>query len=457
MNYFRNNNIGIRTTGAHTSDGQRTRASSVTLTMLALYTLLIFTMGCKASATVAIPTPDAQPTQAPTALPAGTPQLRITVNPAPTRNPDWREPVSPTPAPPPIAFAEWELYELAMRITPELTARLGESTWVADGFDSTEIQTVTELIRLAKAGQENAVQRLLDMPFLRSIESSDLDALKSLKWLHQVNPEMFRYVMNHPTVARGITDQMAHVIATLPGPCSPPDLESDPDCGFLKQLLDPEIVTLELRDINLPLAGRVQLTIVRTLPGSVDSMDHLQNAVYAVEKYLGEPFPVRNVYVLFADFPPAATGGGLSDGVSITIRASLDVTDDQANAEHASRVIVHEVAHYYWVGNSKWLDEGAAELMAVTAVATSFTYTPNHNCPILKAYTEAALEELETPAQMKSDSPCFQIWGVEILSRLLAQLGVEEVKNRLQELYRRSQNQRIDATQFAEVFQLPAE
>ena len=404
-----------------------------------------------------MPTPEAQPTQAPTALPAGTPQLRITVNPAPTRHPYWREPVSPTPARPPIAFAQWEHYEFAMRITPELTARLGESTWIADGFEGTEIQTVIELIDLAEADQEYAVQRLLDMPFLRSIESSDLDALKSLKWLNQVNPEMFRYVMKHPTVARGITDQMAHVIATLPGPCSPPGLEPDPDCGFLKQLLDPEIVTLELRDINLPLAGRVQLTIVRTLPGSVDSMDHLQNAVYAVEKYLGEPFPVRNVYMLFADFPPAATGGGLSDGVSITIRSSLDVTKDEANAEHASLVIAHEVAHYYWSGNSKWLDEGAAELMAVTAVATPFTYIPNHNCRILKAYTEAALEELDPATEIKSASPCFQIWGVDILSHLLAQLEVGEVKNGLQELYRRSQNQPIDATQFAEVFQLPAE
>ena len=95
--------------------------------------------------------------------------------------------------------------------------------------------------------------------------------------------------------------------------------------------------------------------IVRIEPGSERSMDLLEEAVWFAESYMGEPFPLSLVLLLYAD---AVKPGfvGHNSGTGMVVHPDFDGDDE------LGLIVGHEVAHFYWYGSSQvWLDEGAAE------------------------------------------------------------------------------------------------
>ena len=120
----------------------------------------------------------------------------------------------------------------------------------------------------------------------------------------------------------------------------------------------------EQRNITLPLRGEMQLTIQRSQPGAARSMDLLEHSVRTIEDFMGEPFPVRYVGILFKDAVHAVEGSaGVNFGHVITQRAKYDVDDGSWDARFLPSLTAHEIAHYYWGGNQDWIDEGAATFM----------------------------------------------------------------------------------------------
>ena len=120
----------------------------------------------------------------------------------------------------------------------------------------------------------------------------------------------------------------------------------------------------EQRNIMLPLTGEVQLTIQRSKPGAARSMDILEHSVRTIEKFMGEPFPVQYVGILFKDAVHAPEGSaGANFGHVIAQRAKYDVDDGSREAQLLPRLTAHEIAHYYWGGDEDWIDEGAATFM----------------------------------------------------------------------------------------------
>ncbi len=120
----------------------------------------------------------------------------------------------------------------------------------------------------------------------------------------------------------------------------------------------------EQRNIQLPLSGEMQLTIQRSKPGAARSMDLLEHSVRTIEEFMGEPFPVRYVGILFKDAVHAAEGSaGTNFGNVIAQRARYDVDDGSRDAQTLPGLTSHEIAHYYWRGNEDWIDEGAATFM----------------------------------------------------------------------------------------------
>ena len=108
----------------------------------------------------------------------------------------------------------------------------------------------------------------------------------------------------------------------------------------------------------LPLSGEVQLTIQRSKPGAARSMDLLEHAVRTTEEFMGEPFPVRYVGILFAE-----GSAGTNFGHVIAQRAKYDVDDGSWEARWLPSLTAHEIAHFYWGGDEEWIDEGAATFM----------------------------------------------------------------------------------------------
>ena len=118
----------------------------------------------------------------------------------------------------------------------------------------------------------------------------------------------------------------------------------------------------------LPLAGEVQLTIQRSKPGAARSMDLLEHTVRTIEDFMGEPFPVRYVGILFKDAVHAAEGSaGTNFGHVIAQRAKYDVDDGSWEARWLPSLTAHEIAHFYWGGDEDWIDEGAATFMEFIA------------------------------------------------------------------------------------------
>ena len=353
-----------------------------------------------------LPTPTPRPLPSPTAGPAATGTPTPTAMPRPTSSPP-RTPgvATPTPVPPgPTATAGPEppyaevwaslgnslwlqqnnpalasaitslrwvadgidvperegvqgLVNLATFYRPVFSALIGRP-WVADGLNESETEVVQDL-RWVAYGDQAAALRLLDMPFLEVIEAADADAVDSLRLLAYWRPQDFQRLLSHPTLSGGISDFWAQIVALL-------NDVSVTNPKLIDVLLDPGQVTVEQRTVSLPLAGNVDLAIIRTGPGALRSMDLLEDGVRRAERFMAEPFPTRHVALLFEE-TVSDSSPGANLGSHIAVRPEYDVDDGGPEAESAPRVIARQAARYYWSGNRDWVDEGASDFMASIA------------------------------------------------------------------------------------------
>ena len=219
--------------------------------------------------------------------------------------------------------------------------------WVVDGVSDTEADTEADAIAwLDSIATEDgdAAARVAAMPFLQTVEGSDVAALRSLGYM---NADQLADMLSRPMLKDGITDDETLIVSFL-------FIVKDRAPNLVDTLLDPSTTTVERRTVELWLAGEVELSIVRASPGATQSMDLLENAVRETEKFMGEPLPTPYVRLLYENVTGSA-GGVNFGGTHIAIRAEY---------EGYAHIIAHEVAHYYWRANADWVDEGMAELMA---------------------------------------------------------------------------------------------
>jgi hypothetical protein len=297
--------------------------------------------------------------------------------------------------------------------------------WIEDGIESVEVDPIGNIAGLAR--DTDAVQRIVDMPFLKSFEPPDGAALMSLRQLAALEPETFTRVMWHPRLQNGISNELAFTVATLYG-------VSRTNPGLIDNLLDPGKVILEQRTIMLPHAGEVVLGIMRTSPGAARGMDLLEWSVRRVEAYMGSPLPTAYVGLLYADAVFAAKAG-TNFGTHIVILPEYDVDDGSDEAVYASQINIHEVAHYYWSGNEDWLDEGAADFMA-SLLARAQTDRPVSatRYPCAYARTIAELERLDVQ-RGDIEFACNYALGQRLFADLHRVLGEERFRQGFRALY----------------------
>ena len=237
-----------------------------------------------------------------------------------------------------------------------ITPRILSMPWTKDGLDESEVWVMLGLVVVAEEDEAAVALRILDMPFLESVEPVDAAVMGSLLNLAAANPDQFRRVIARSTMVGDITGEWAKtVVVMLAAGRDNPDL--------IDALLDPDQVTVTERAINLPLAGEIDLAIVRTRPGSERSMEILERSVRGVEAFMGVPLPTGHVIVLFDDDIQAS---GRHYGTFIGARTGHD------GGDAALSVLSHEVAHYYWTSNNAacwpsnraWISEGAASFIS---------------------------------------------------------------------------------------------
>ena len=377
-----------------------------------------------------------------------------------------------------IASTEWVYEELteaegsvidilayiASEELPVLAREIASLPWIVDGVDEIEANAVVDLgwagqysLELANkvltlpwardylnAAEANVIQglkwtaqdhpaqamQIAGMPFLVSLEPADAKAMESLSKLSSFRPDSFLRIMAHPTISAGISDYWAKIVATLYG-----IVKSNPQ--LVDALLDPQQVMLEVRSFQLPLAGEVELAIIRLGPGAGRSMDLLEYSVRAAEEFMNAPLPTRYVALLYAD-GVTETFAGTYFGTHMAILPEYDVDDESYEAQYAGYIVAHEVAHYYWSGNANWLDEGAAELMAILSenARVGSPLDPD-NYPCSHAPNIATLERLGTSSRDGALSAfrCNYSLGERLFLDLYRSLEEDEFKQGFRSLY----------------------
>ena len=312
--------------------------------------------------------------------------------------------------------------------------------WMQDGIEELEVKAIEELSYLSRKNEGQA-SRIVDMPFLETLEPPDVSALESLvdmAWFRQAD---YQRVLSHSTLSDGITDDWAKIVATLYG-------VSKNNSPLLDKLLDPAQVSLEERTIDLPLAGETHLAIIRTAPGAERSMNLLEHAVRHAEEFMEVTFPTGYVGWLFGD-AVTTSFGGTNFGTHIATLSKYDSADTD-ESEHTASHIAHEVAHYYWSGNAKWINEGASDFMA-SASENARTGQPVKvtNAPCGYVRTIAELENLGVTSEDGADSAftCNYALGERLFLDLYRSLDEDSFREGLRDLYLLSQVEDEDEMQ----------
>ncbi len=272
------------------------------------------------------------------------------------------------------------------REMPEREQQIRELPWIADGILYSEYRAARSLVYLAVYGGDY-FPKFIEHPWV--VEGRNKPAMEALGTLAPYYPEDFQKVVNHPTISDGITDAEALIVPTL-------ENAAKYNPGLLETLLDPEKVTLEERTIDLPLAGRVQLVIIRTQPGSARTMDLLETAVRTVEESVSLPLPRQQVIYFFGDAMSSGAAG--QNGWDLIVSAPK-YDSDKRGLHRIIYLITHELAHYYWRGSDVkgWIIEGVPSFIGVLQAnaSTGWPLRPHKNrgCPSFKSIAE--LESLD--------------------------------------------------------------
>ena len=315
--------------------------------------------------------------------------------------------------------------------------------WVQDGLTDTERWVVgalsfyvadwdpPEILTCGASKCEDEALRLVEMPFLETVEIYDALAFQSLEsLLHGEGETYLRDILSHPALRDGITDDRAPVIAVL-------SLMSRWLPDRLDTVLNPDQTSPQKRTILLPLTGTVDLVGVQLGKTAWDpeltrAMDTFEHSVRTQEEFMGAPFPERQM-LMFILGPGGYIGGGYTKALISFSNAS-------------DPVIAHEVAHAYFGSTVTWINEGGANfLQHITLQSLHATPLPEpaDSCGPVSAIAD--LIRRETEQNDYSYSGCHYELGEAMFLELYRKLEDEAFQEGFRNLHRLTYNPSYEA------------
>ena len=239
--------------------------------------------------------------------------------------------------------------------------------WVADGQTDDEKIALDFLRELAGFNPE-AAGRVAVMPFLETFGPADVEALWSLTYLAEYDDEegttTLIEILDNPHLADGggIDDEEAKVVTVLGG-------TNYFNEELAQELLDPSNITVTERVFKGHDREDIHMAIIRTGEGHSSTFDVLEFAVERAEITMDKPLRTDYVALLVADDVLPSFAAGAHFGTHMLIPTRFDVEDrSEYPGDWVGILLAHEVAHYYWFsGYPLWVDEGAADFMAVVS------------------------------------------------------------------------------------------
>ena len=308
--------------------------------------------------------------------------------------------------------------------------------WIQDGITETEADILKYLSRITGTDAD-ASAALIAMPFLESVEIRDTLALRSLANIAGRDANDFRELMSYPKIKDGITDEETKIVAVLGGATyvlSP---------GSTEMLLAETGVYIEERLIQLPHTGETLLAIIRVEDKVTPSMDHFEHAVRSIEEFMGEPYPINYLALLFYDREDQNANNNFTH---LHMGPNRDVAED--HPESRPGVIAHEAAHWYWRNDGegyqyqKWISEGSADFLRIISEHERIgrPLEPiGRECHYFDSISE--LEKANPPrrvdGQTTPQSNCYYSLGQRFFFDLYLALGDETFRPAYRTLYLR--------------------
>ena len=313
---------------------------------------------------------------------------------------------------------------------------LNTKPWYKDGLSNEEIMVVGYLGAIAEQSQADA-QAILGMPFLESVESRDTLALESLSEIAEQDAIGFRELMSHPRIKDGITDEETKIVAVLGGSTIHHGAP-----GSAQVLLADSGVYIEERLIELPHTGETLLAVIRTEDKVTHSMDYLEHAVRTIEEFMGVPYPIDYLALLFYDRKPGAS----NTFTHLLMMPELDVAD---GPQWYAGVIAHEAGHWHWRNEGSgfqyqhWIVEGSANFLRIISnherLGQPHRTIGEPPCPYFDniSAVEKASPTPKINGQSNPLSNCYDTLGQHFFLNLYLALGDETFRPAYRNLYLR--------------------
>ena len=228
--------------------------------------------------------------------------------------------------------------------SPQVLQAIMQRNWLRDGISKDEQDVVRSLHSIlgwhwVSDRNEALTQRIIEMPFLESIESLDAAALDSLEKIYGASGlSQLQGVLSHPTLHDGISDDHVARVAVLSTVArKAPEL--------LESVLTPREAFVAQRTLTFPALGTVEVAVASMSHEASENMEWLAHAIRTYVEFMGVPFPTN--YVTLWVHSKGGGGGGASGHLNV---GSLS---DPAT-------VAHEAAHVYWPFFPSWLSEGGA-------------------------------------------------------------------------------------------------
>ena len=229
---------------------------------------------------------------------------------------------------------------------PALYNKMGAKAWVTNGLDAVEKRLLDNLLYLAAKQSQNpeAALSVVDMGFMGG---SSVDAL------------------DYITVGALITALGdGHLTAVLRVAGNDGISEADRRkviyASVMRDSADIGLVTdayFAANHFAAPTSG-VPITELRPAADVFDNTASINRAVGYLKSKMGSPFPIDHVVAV------ADTKALLPKSAGVNYGGNVISYNPAPEGEHAAdqvkATIIHEVAHYYWLGGEAWISEGMA-------------------------------------------------------------------------------------------------
>ena len=309
--------------------------------------------------------------------------------------------------------------------------------WVPGDMPTVEVVAIQDLGRIAGSDIVMAWQAI-GQPFMEPpFRQRDQYAIQSLSWMAEDPPGVTRgadrleLLERQPWFNDGIDDQEAALLYAL----------GQSKREFEHALIDTHYVVS--RPVALPLAGDIELVVIRHTPFPVD--DHtfqaMEDGVRLVEKFVGAPFPVTDVMLLLTEPDIWNVGGGKSvisvaGGHEGSYIDALILMNNWESGPTAS-AIYHELAHHYHLRGPQWLREGVASFLEAYAISETTGESLAGRLANLEA-RECSKASLQQLIDGSGGSGCDYTLGERFVLGMYLALGKQPVAAAIRDMHEQS-------------------